>query len=177
MSLVVVGSIAFDSVKSPFGQIDEALGGSATYFSTSASYYTDVKLVAVVGDDFPESELDDLRGRGINLEGLSRQEGKTFRWAGEYGFEPVDIGRSGAPPFSRREPSAHSLDRAIDAIAPWDGHLDIAGNPACGARCELDRPCHTGGTTDDPQCRLPFVVAGSPERRPRRGIGRLDDMG
>ncbi len=90
MSLLVVGSVAFDSIKTPFGQVDQALGGSATYFSTSASYYTDVKLVAVVGEDFPEAELDELRGRGIDLEGLVRQPGATFRWKGEYGLDLND---------------------------------------------------------------------------------------
>lgn len=87
MSLLVVGSVAFDSVKSPFGHVEEAVGGSATFFSTSASYFTDVHLVAVVGEDFPESELDDLRGRGVDLSGLTRASGRTFRWKGEYGAD------------------------------------------------------------------------------------------
>ncbi len=90
MSLVVVGSVAFDSVKSPFGEVQDALGGSATYFSTSASYFTKVQLVAVVGQDFPENELDDLRGRGVDLTGLTRVEGDTFRWRGEYGYDLND---------------------------------------------------------------------------------------
>ena len=87
MSLLVVGSVAFDSVKSPFGQVEEAVGGSATFFSTAASYFTNVHLVAVVGEDFPESELDDLRKRGVNLDGLTRAAGRTFRWKGEYGAD------------------------------------------------------------------------------------------
>ncbi|MHB8482221.1 MAG: PfkB family carbohydrate kinase [Nitrospiria bacterium] len=86
MSLLVVGSVAFDSVKTPFGQVKEALGGSATFFSTSASYFTEVNLVAVVGNDFPEEHLTFLRKRGVNLDGLQRVEGKTFRWKGEYGY-------------------------------------------------------------------------------------------
>jgi len=85
MSLLVVGSMAFDSVKTPFGERENAIGGSATYFSVSASYFTDVRLVAVVGSDFPESELEFLAGRKIDLSGLERSEGETFRWKGEYG--------------------------------------------------------------------------------------------
>lgn len=86
MSLLVVGSVAFDSVKTPFGEVAEALGGSATFFSTSASYFTKVSLVAVVGNDFPEKHILLLKGRGIDLKGLQKVEGKTFRWKGEYGF-------------------------------------------------------------------------------------------
>ncbi len=87
MSLLVVGSMAFDSVKTPFGERDNAIGGSATYFSVSASYFTDVRLVAVVGQDFPESELNFLAERSVDLTGLERKEGETFRWKGEYGFD------------------------------------------------------------------------------------------
>lgn len=87
MSLLVVGSVAFDSVKTPFGEVDEVLGGSATYFSASASYFTDVSMVAVVGTDFPDKHLTFLRSRKIDIEGIERTEGKTFRWKGEYGFE------------------------------------------------------------------------------------------
>lgn len=87
MSLLVVGSMAFDSVKTPFGERENAIGGSATYFSVSASFFTDVRLVAVVGKDFPESELEFLAERSVDLKGLERKEGATFRWKGEYGFD------------------------------------------------------------------------------------------
>ena len=87
MSLLVVGSVAFDSVKTPFGEVEEVLGGSATYFSTAASYFTDVSLVAVVGDDFPEAHLTFLKERGINIDGLERSAGRTFRWKGEYSYQ------------------------------------------------------------------------------------------
>jgi len=86
MSLLVVGSVAFDSVKTPFGEADEVLGGSATYFATSASYFTEVRMVAVVGEDFPESHFQFLKERGIDTDGVERQPGRTFRWRGEYGF-------------------------------------------------------------------------------------------
>ena len=87
MSLLVVGSVAFDSVKTPFGEVDDVLGGSATYFATAASYFTDVAIVAVVGDDFPEEHLTFLKSRKIDTAGIERKEGKTFRWKGEYGYE------------------------------------------------------------------------------------------
>ena len=86
MSLLVVGSVAFDTVKTPFGEADEVLGGSATYFSTSASYFTDVRLVAVVGEDFPERHVNFLKMREIDITGLERAKGKTFRWKGQYGY-------------------------------------------------------------------------------------------
>lgn len=87
MSLLVVGSVALDSVRTPFGEAEEVLGGSATYFSTAASYFTGVNLVAVVGEDFPEVHLDFLKERGIDFGGLERQAGRTFRWRGEYGYQ------------------------------------------------------------------------------------------
>ncbi len=84
MSLVVVGSVALDSVRTPFGERTNALGGSATYFSYSASFFTDVKLVAVVGQDFPPAHVALLKKRKIDLSGLQVVEGETFRWSGMY---------------------------------------------------------------------------------------------
>lgn len=87
MSLLVVGSVAFDSVKTPFGKVEEVLGGSAAYFSAAASYFEDVNLVAVVGEDFDEKHLTFLKERNINLDGLQKSKGRTFRWKGEYGYD------------------------------------------------------------------------------------------
>ena len=87
MSILVVGSVAFDSIETPFGKRDNVLGGSATYFSTSASFFTDVNLVAVVGEDFPQEHVDFLTSRNIDLKGLSREAGKTFHWQGKYGYD------------------------------------------------------------------------------------------
>lgn len=87
MSILVVGSVAFDTVKTPFGSANEVLGGSATYFSTAASFFADVRVVAVVGEDFPEVHLAFLQSRSIDLGGLKRVPGRTFRWVGEYGFD------------------------------------------------------------------------------------------
>src|SRR5512141_2575364 len=87
MGILVVGSVAIDSVETPFGKGESVLGGSATYFSTSASFFTDVNLVAVVGEDFPQEHLDFLQSRNIDLKGLSREKGKTFHWEGRYGYD------------------------------------------------------------------------------------------
>src|SRR3989304_1012839 len=87
MSILVVGSVAFDTVTTPFGKATEVLGGSATYFAAAASFFTDVRLVAVVGEDFPEEYLDFLQKRNVDLRGLQRAPGRTFRWVGEYGFD------------------------------------------------------------------------------------------
>jgi sugar/nucleoside kinase (ribokinase family) len=87
MGILVVGSVALDSVKTPFGEREEILGGSATYFSIAASYFTDVSIVAVVGDDFPEEHVAFLRRKGIDISGLQRHRGNTFRWKGEYGAD------------------------------------------------------------------------------------------
>jgi sugar/nucleoside kinase (ribokinase family) len=87
MSLLVVGSVAFDSVATPFGQVEEVLGGSGTYFSASASFFTEVNLVAVVGEDFPDEHRQFLRSRDIDLRGLQTAPGRTFRWKGRYGFD------------------------------------------------------------------------------------------
>ena len=87
MSIVVVGTVAFDTVETPFGRGENVLGGSATYFSTSASFFTDVSLVAVVGEDFPDEHVRFLQSRDINTDGLQRIPGKTFHWTGKYGYD------------------------------------------------------------------------------------------
>jgi sugar/nucleoside kinase (ribokinase family) len=84
MSLLVVGSTALDTVKTPYGEVHDALGGSAFYFSAAASYFTQVKIVGIVGDDFPMNQLDFLIERGVDLSGLEVVKGKTFRWGGVY---------------------------------------------------------------------------------------------
>ena len=84
MSLLVVGSVAFDALESPYGKVDRAVGGAATYFAVAASFFTRVNLVAIVGDDFTEIDAQIFRGRTIDVEGLERAPGKTFFWAGKY---------------------------------------------------------------------------------------------
>lgn len=84
MSLLVVGSVAFDSLKTPHGEATEILGGSATYFALTASYFARVGVVAVVGEDFGADELSIFTSRSIDIQGLEWAKGKTFRWSGEY---------------------------------------------------------------------------------------------
>src|SRR5690606_34595308 len=87
MSILVVGSVALDTVETPFGRVEDVLGGSAIYFSAAASLFTKVRLVAVVGQDFPLNSLDFLRERGVDTSGLQVAEGRTFRWSGRYDYD------------------------------------------------------------------------------------------
>jgi len=84
MPVLVVGSVALDSVETPFGKADNVLGGSATYFSASASLLAPVQLVGVVGTDYPVEQLEPLGARGVDLAGLERADGESFRWRGRY---------------------------------------------------------------------------------------------
>ncbi len=85
MSIVVVGSVAYDSIKTPSGKVDRCLGGAATYFSLAASYFTKVRVVAIVGEDFTAQDEDVMRARGVDTSGIVHARGKSFFWAGEYG--------------------------------------------------------------------------------------------
>ena len=87
MSILVVGTVAFDSVETPLGKVSEILGGSATYFSAAASLYTKVNLVAVVGTDFPMERIQFLIDRGVDTRGLQVVDGETFRWSGRYDYK------------------------------------------------------------------------------------------
>lgn len=87
MGLLVVGSVALDSVETPFGRVEDALGGSAVYFSVAGSLLHPVQLVGVVGRDYPMDELRRIAVRGIDLRGLTVGDGESFRWAGRYGFD------------------------------------------------------------------------------------------
>jgi len=111
MSLLVVGSVALDSLETPFGRRDEILGGSACYFSTCASYFGPVRVVAVVGEDFPQEHVDFLASRGADLAGLVRKPGRTFRWKGKYEF---DLN------------TAHTLDTQLNVFADFQPELPEA---------------------------------------------------
>lgn len=118
MGIVVVGSVALDSVKTPFGERANALGGSAVYFSYSARFFTDVKLVGVVGRDFPRAHLELLRRRKIDLTGLQTVDGDTFRWSGYYENDlneakTLDTRLNVFERFSPDLPEGH---RAADAV-------------------------------------------------------------
>src|SRR5712671_4957494 len=85
MTVLVVGSVALDSVETPFGKADNVLGGSGTFFSASASHLSPVQLVGVIGSDYPLDKLQDaFKGRPVDLAGLERAEGSSFRWRGRY---------------------------------------------------------------------------------------------
>lgn len=87
MQILVVGSVALDSVETPFGKIEDGLGGSATHFATSASFFVQPQLVGVVGEDFPEAHVEFLKSRGVCTQGLQKKAGKTFRWKGRYDYD------------------------------------------------------------------------------------------
>ena len=112
MSLLVVGSVAFDAVETPFGKRDKMLGGSAAHFSLSASYFTDVRVVGVVGGDFGDEELAVLEGHGVDTSDLERiPDGKTFFWRGRYDF---DLN------------TAHTLDTQLNVFADFKPKLSEA---------------------------------------------------
>jgi cytidine kinase len=116
MSLVVVGSIAFDAVKTPFGERERTLGGSAVHFSLAASYFTDVRVVGPVGDDFGEDEYAVLRGHSVNVDDIEHVEGgKTFFWAGEYEWN-VNI--------------RHTLDTQLNVFGEFEPKLSDGAKQA-----------------------------------------------
>ena len=84
MSIVAVGSVAFDTIASPSGKVEGVLGGAATYFALAASYFTDVRVVAIVGEDFTAEHENVLKKRGVDTRGIEHAKGKTFRWGGQY---------------------------------------------------------------------------------------------
>jgi sugar/nucleoside kinase (ribokinase family) len=87
LSILVVGSVALDSIQTPFGKAEDALGGAATYFSTAARLYDAVNLVGVVGTDFPQVHIDYFKQLGVNIDGLQVADGKTFRWKARYDYD------------------------------------------------------------------------------------------
>lgn len=107
--IVVVGSVALDSVRTPYGESGEALGGSASYFSLSACHFAPVRMVAVVGEDFPAEHRESFRSRGVDLSGLETAPGRTFRWRGEY---EVDLGH------------AHTLETQLNVFSDFHPRLD-----------------------------------------------------
>ena len=109
MSLLVVGSVAYDAVETPFGKCDQMLGGSASHFSISASYYTDVSIVGVVGGDFHEADQRVFDNHGIDTSDLERiPDGKTFRWKGKYDYD-LNV--------------AHTLDTQLNVFADFKPKL------------------------------------------------------
>ena len=111
MGLLVVGSIALDSVETPFGSTTDALGGSATFFAYAAAFFHPVQVVGVVGDDFPSAELDRLAERGVDLSGVEHARGASFRWKGKYSLD-----------FRNRE----TLDTQLGVFATFEPKLPEA---------------------------------------------------
>jgi sugar/nucleoside kinase (ribokinase family) len=109
MAILVVGSVGYDTVETPAGSREDALGGSATFFSISGSYFAQVGMVAVVGDDFTADSVDILKAHHVDISGLQTAQGKTFRWAGVYGPEDVN--------------SRETLDTQLNVFADFDPHL------------------------------------------------------
>lgn len=106
--VVAVGSVAYDSVETPFGKVTEVLGGAATYFGLAAAYFTDVRLVGAIGEDFRKDDLTLLESRNIDLAGLEVLPGKTFRWSGQYGDDLNDC---------------RTLDTQLNVLADFRPHL------------------------------------------------------
>lgn len=143
--ILVVGSVALDSVKTPFGEVKDALGGSATYFGVSASYFAPVRLVAVVGKDFPPRHVRLLESRGIDTSGLVHASGRTFRWKGYYEYDLNN---------------AHTLDTRLNVFADFKPELssehraspyvflgNIDPDIQTGVLKKIDRPRLVGADT------------------------------
>lgn len=107
-SLLIVGSVALDSIKTPFGEKERILGGSATHSSTSASFYSPVNLVGVVGEDFPLEAMDFFRSKNIDLTGLQQVPGKTFHWKGFYEYDMNQ---------------AHTLETQLNVFSQFSPHI------------------------------------------------------
>ena len=155
MSILVVGSVAFDTIATPSGRVKDILGGAATYFALAASYFTEVRVVAVVGDDFlPEHEAV-LTKRGVDTRGIERTSGKTFRWGGQYldnlneaktDFTELNVFEK----FQPRIPKEY-LDTQILFLANIHPTLQAA------VRLEMDGVQLTGGDT------MNFWIKGTPK--------------
>lgn len=119
MSITVVGTVAFDSIQTPFGKAERCLGGSATYFSVASSFFSEVNLVAVIGEDFTDADAAIFKGRNINLDGLQRVKGeKTFYWSGEYGFD-LNVAKTRETQlnvFAGFRPDLNQKQRAADVL-------------------------------------------------------------
>jgi sugar/nucleoside kinase (ribokinase family) len=108
MSILVVGSVAFDNIATPSGRVENVLGGAATHFALAASFFTEVRVVAVVGDDFTAEHENVLKQRGIDTRGIERAPGKTFRWGGHYTDNLNEMYLKSSSPRFRRSTPTHS---------------------------------------------------------------------
>ena len=137
MPITVVGSIAYDTVKTPFGERERMLGGAAVHFALAASFFDEVRVVGPVGDDFGEEQLEVMRSRGVDVSDIERVAGgRTFFWRGEYGWdlnsrETLDTQLGVFEGFRRSCPSA----RAPATCCSWR-----TSSPTCSARCAPSCP-------------------------------------
>jgi sugar/nucleoside kinase (ribokinase family) len=155
MSILAVGSVAFDTIATPKGRVENMLGGSATYFSITASYFTDVRIVAVVGEDFSADHENVLKKRGVDTRGIQHEKGKTFRWGGQYlenlneaktEFTELNVFQN----FQPRIPEEY-----MDSLFLFLGNIHPTLQAA--VRLEMDRVRLTGGDT------MNFWIQGTPK--------------
>jgi sugar/nucleoside kinase (ribokinase family) len=155
MSILAVGSVAFDTIATPTGRVENMLGGSATYFSLAASYFTDVRIVAVVGEDFSADHENVLKKRGVDTRGIQHEKGKTFRWGGQYlenlneaktEFTELNVFQN----FQPRIPEEY-----MDSLFLFLGNIHPTLQAA--VRLEMDRVRLTGGDT------MNFWIQGTPK--------------
>ena len=145
MSIVAVGSVAFDNIATPSGEVKDILGGAATYFSLAASYFTDVRVVAVVGEDFTPEHENVFKKRGVDTRGIERQKGRTFRWGGNY-LENLNEAKTEFTElnvFERFQP--HIPPEYMDSKFLFLGNIHPSLQAA--VRLELDGVQLTGGDT------------------------------
>jgi pfkB family carbohydrate kinase len=144
MSLTVVGTVALDTVESPFGKIEDGLGGSATHFAASATFFTPVSLVAVIGEDFPRHHIEWLKKKPINLEGLQTLPGKSFRWKGRYDY---DLN------------TAHTLETQLNVLTQFNPVLpaSIQKNPF--VFLANTEPTNQSKVIDQVEAYKPFIAA------------------
>ena len=154
MALLAVGSIAFDTIKTPHGRVEKELGGSATYFSLAASYFTEVRVVGVVGDDFTEAHEAVMKQRGICTEGIERAKGKTFHWSGEYG-ENLNEAKTNLTELNVFEDFQPRIPQPyLDSEFVFLGNIDPVLQ--AGVRRQMKNPKLVGGDT------MNFWIGGKP---------------
>lgn len=145
MSILAVGSIAFDNIATPSGRADNVLGGSATYFSLAASYFTDVAVVAVVGEDFLAEHENVLKKRGIDTQGIEHATGKTFRWGGQYldNLNEAKTDFTELNVFEKFQPRIPATCRNCEFLFLGNIHPSLQA----AVRLEMDHVRLTGGDT------------------------------
>ena len=154
--ILVVGSVGLDSVRTPYGEVEDALGGSASYFAFSASHFAPVRIVAVVGEDFPPPHRALFENRSVDLSGLETAPGETFRWRGEY---RIELGH------------AHTLETKLNVFSTFHPKLD-AGHRACPfvflANIDPELQLEVLGQVKDPELvvsdTMNYWIARQPER-------------